>query len=162
MRHLHHWRIALFVLLGLGSSWQSAHAEHLTRCEAAIEASVQKVRSEFDRDKRIDLSTELAFQVRAYPNCAQYPRIVDDIAALLDDPADGVRMGAAMALGYIGPPAMRAVPALKRTIKQLDDILDADSTDPVLPVDSSGEEAREAVRKITGEKIPGYQEAREN
>jgi hypothetical protein len=42
---------------------------------------------------------------------------IDDIAALLSDDDDGVRLWAAGALGLIGPRAKRAIPALERALK---------------------------------------------
>lgn len=136
----------------------AASAHHPVMCEDTIHSDIRKINSESDRGKRIDLSTELAFYVRDHPDCKNGSKIVDDLVTLLSDKVDGVRMGAAMALGYIGPPAMRAVPALEKAVKESDAIMDADP-DTVLPVNSSGEEAREALRKITGKKVPAYQES---
>jgi len=162
MRRLYRWQISLIASLVLvANSWGVAHAQHLKKCREKIESDIQTIVSEPDRDKRIDLSTELAFFVRDHPNCGQSPKIVDKFAALLNDNVDGVRMGAAMALGYIGPPAMRAVPALKAAVKRSDAIMDAEPY-TLLPPNSSGEAARTALREITGKRVPGYQEGWKN
>jgi len=46
---------------------------------------------------------------------------IDEITGLLDDDSDGVRGFAANALGTIGPPAARAIPALVRALKRAED-----------------------------------------
>src|SRR5262249_48789015 len=45
-------------------------------------------------------------------------RIIDDIAALLQDQDSRVRYEAVVALGYIGEPARRTVPALLQALKE--------------------------------------------
>jgi hypothetical protein len=149
----------LLIFLAIGVS--VAHANDLTRCGDEVEANVKRIISEPDQDKRIDLSTNLAFYLRAHPDCGRTPKIIGDITGLLDDHVDGVRMGAAMALGYIGPLAVRAVPALEDTIEKSDAIMDA-SPYPLLPPNSSGQAARTALREITGERVPDYQEGWKN
>lgn len=124
-------------------------------CEDTVSGIATSVLSYSDRDERIDSSLELASFIKGNTYCGFDAAVIDQIISLLDDPVDGVRMSAAMALADIGPSAMRAVPALKRAIQRSDAILDK-SPSLLLPVNSSGEAARDALRKITGQPVPNY------
>jgi hypothetical protein len=138
----------------------NTHAYALADCRGArqkIEWFIRDIKSQTNLDERVGESTDLAYYVRDHSKCAQTQKIMRDVEALLDDDADGVRMGAAMTLGYIGPAAKSAIPALRKTITHSDAIIDADPS-PILPVNSSGEAARAAIQMITGENVPGYQE----
>ena len=142
----------------IGCSARPGHASTVESCHNQIEKKIQKIGTETDEDRRIGLSLELAYYVRDHRTCARNPRIVNELAVLLKDSSDGVRISAAMALSYIGPSAARVVPALERAIKESDATLDADTTSTVLPVTSSGSAARDALRQITGKKVPDYVE----
>lgn len=103
----------------------------------------------------MDLTLDLADYVQRHTACSADQRIIDRITQLLSDDIDGVRMEAAMALEDIGPPAKTAVPALKAAILRSDKLIDAQGG-TVLPVNSSGSAARDAIRSISGELVPPY------
>ena len=46
---------------------------------------------------------------------------IDEITDLLNDDSDPVRSGVALALASIGPPAQRAIPALKEALERAKD-----------------------------------------
>jgi HEAT repeat protein len=121
----------------------------------AIGQEVTDVKVEVDLDKRISLALDLASFVKQHPSCGRSTSVVDDIAGLLNDDADGVRFAAAMALEDIGPSAKRAVPALIRAMNRSDAILDAQHL-TALPTSYSETAIRAALRKITGKRIPEY------
>src|SRR5438477_2111274 len=125
-------------------------------CKTAIVKIIDGISAEKDEDTRIGLSLDLAYYFRDHRNCGSDPRTIDNIAALLSDRDDAVRIGAAMALAYIGVPARRAVPALEKAVKDSDAKLDSDTENTVLPVTTSGGAARAALRKITHKSVPEY------
>jgi HEAT repeat protein len=127
-------------------------------CRDKVRALVAVTLTTADEDARIGHSLDLASYVHDHIECASNRKAIDDIIHLLSERDEGLRISAAMALSYIGPPARRAVPELRRVVQESDARLDADSTNPVLPVSTSGDAARTAIRKITGEKVPDYVE----
>jgi hypothetical protein len=72
---------------------------------------------------------------------------IDDLAGLLSDKDDVVRFWAALALGHVGPPAIRVVPALERALKEVEPAPGSNIIGPDL---SSASAIRGALRKITG------------
>jgi hypothetical protein len=147
----------LVVILIMTFSCTPASAKD-PECDA-IDQQVVDVKSQSDLDSRITLALDLAAYVKTHSNCGRYQGIVDEIASLLNDNTDGVRFAAAMALEDIGPRAQRAVPALIRAMRRSDAILDSDPS-TVLPASYSGTAIRRALRKITGKKIPEYNDIR--
>jgi hypothetical protein len=115
----------------------------------------ENIRANANSDARIAATLDLADYVDAHIDCGRYHDVVDDIAALLDDDAEGVRSTAARILGDIGKNAQRAVPALVRAMKRSDAINDADPS-TLRPVNDSGAVARNALRRISGHDLPAY------
>jgi hypothetical protein len=144
--------IALAMFAGCASETRGE-----TTCEKDIGQFISMIGTEKNEDMRVDLAIKLADYVQKNPSCGQNERIVDEIAVLLDDRTDGVRMGAAMALGYVGPSAGKSVPLLEKAIRRSDEMMDAYPS-TLLPPTSSGSAAREAIREITGKRVPDYQE----
>jgi HEAT repeat protein len=140
------------------ASGATAHtANPCTSVRAQIRALIAQIEVEKDSDDRVDKSLNFASYVQQHAACAQSREIVRIIVPLLYDDSDGVRESGAAALGFIGPAARSAVPDLKRAIAHSDALLDADPS-TLLPSDYSGEVARSAIKKITGESVPSYQE----
>jgi HEAT repeats len=82
-----------------------------------IVVETNRIRSESSSARRTDDAQRLADWVRE--NKAKVVDLADIelIAGLLTDKDDSVRYWAAMALGYIGPPAQSAVPALEKALE---------------------------------------------
>jgi HEAT repeat protein len=160
-----HGVLVTVMAIGILPLFPQPALSHGSVCRLAIERMIEAVVHEADDEKRIDLSIELTNYARQHLPCGLAPRTIDRLAGLLGDRAEGVRISAAMALGDLGPAARRAVPALRRAIEESDQRLDADATvtadhqvipNTVLPVNTSGNEARAAIRMITGENVPEY------
>lgn len=130
------------------------HAEGEQRC-TFVTLLTGQITAARDEDARGDLAEDLAEYLRLNPDCGRSELIVHAIAALLRDPNDSVRWGAAEALAHIGPPAKSAVPALEQALREFDAKLNA-SSDTMLPTVYSGQAIRDALRKITGRRIPDY------
>jgi HEAT repeat protein len=161
-RYLCHRLSAIFVasaFIFLCNDPNSAAETISSTCQNDIEKIIGGIRTQEDADLRGDSAIELAGYLHDNPQCGHDMKIVNDIASLLADRDDGVRWGAAASLASIGPPAKRAVPALKKALSESDAALEVDlrkSGDTMLPTVYSGQAIREALRRITGEPIPAF------
>ena len=89
--------------------------------DAEIAERVAEVQSATDPSTRIDRAAHLAEYIasRGPLDVANVePPIVDGMAELLEDNADLVRFYAAASLGFLGPSARRAIPALEKALEQ--------------------------------------------
>jgi hypothetical protein len=140
-----------------GASALSRHALE-SGCEKDILSLVQRVTHQQNGNLQFDLEMELQTFSFDWPGCKS-EKVVRALTALLKSKDDGIRGGAAGALTNIGPPAKSAVPALKQALKESDaQIADYLSKSEIgfLPTSYSGQTIRQALREITGRKIPEY------
>jgi HEAT repeat protein len=89
--------------------------------DTEIAERVAEVQSATDPSTRIDRAAHLAEYIasRGPLDVANVePPIVDGMAELLEDNADLVRFYAAASLGFLGPSARRAIPALEKALEQ--------------------------------------------
>jgi hypothetical protein len=119
-------------------------------CKQEISSFVDSIDRNSDRELQIGLAMGLEKYVSDHRSCASVAVNVDTISGLLSNEVDGVRMEAAFALADIGPPALRALPALKEALKKSDAMLDA-MGGTTLPTSYSGQAIRYAIQKITGQ-----------
>jgi HEAT repeat protein len=86
-----------------------------------IAERVAQVQTASDTSMRIDRAAHLAEYIASRGPLAvaevEAP-IVDDMAELLEDNADLVRFYAAASLGFLGPSARRAIPALEKALER--------------------------------------------
>ena len=83
-----------------------AHAGDLENCLVArgqIARFVRDIDVQSDRDRRVGEALTLSDYVRGHSVCARHLKTIEKLETLLNDDDDGVRMGAAMALGYVDP-----------------------------------------------------------
>ncbi len=71
--------------------------------------------------RRGDDAMALADVVRDHASVASDPEIIRRLVVLLGDVNDAVRGGAAAALGFIGPKAASAIPALEKAYEERKD-----------------------------------------
>lgn len=105
--------VALALLGASGVCAQSIDSE--------IAERVAEVQSATDPSTRIDRAAHLAEYIasRGPLDVAHVePPVVDDMAELLEDNADLVRFYAAASLGFLGPSARRAIPALEKALER--------------------------------------------
>jgi hypothetical protein len=89
--------------------------------DTEIAERVAEVQSAADPSTRIDRAANLAEYIasRGALDIADVePPVVDDMAELLEDNTDLVRFYAAASLGFLGPSARRAIPALEKALEQ--------------------------------------------
>jgi HEAT repeat protein len=89
--------------------------------DTEIAERLAEVQSATDPSTRIDRAAHLAEYIasRGPLDVANVePPIVDGMAELLEDNADLVRFYAAASLGFLGPSARRAIPALEKALEQ--------------------------------------------
>lgn len=103
--------IALVLLCAAGAAAQSIDSE--------ISERVARVQSTPDESMRIEHAAHLAEYIASRGpldvSNVEAP-VVDDMADLLDDDVDLVRFYAAASLGFLGPSARRAIPALEEAL----------------------------------------------
>jgi HEAT repeats len=115
-----------------------------------IEAMIEKIRTERSIDIRMDIAQQLSTLIGHLDHSdllSLDSSVIDDIASLLTDRYDGVRMWAAAALGQIGAPAARAIPALERALKESEPVPGSVVFGTGLRSDMA---IRPALQKITG------------
>lgn len=88
--------------------------------ELRIEEIIQMLHASSDADSRTGFAAQLAEFVAAQRTEAARidTAIVDDMATLLADGDDWVRFYGAASLGFVGPAARRAIPALEKAFEQ--------------------------------------------
>jgi hypothetical protein len=89
--------------------------------DTEIAERVASVQSATDPGMRIDRAAHLAEYIasRGPLDVADVEApVVDDMAELLNDNADLVRFYAAASLGFLGPTARRAIPALEKALER--------------------------------------------
>jgi hypothetical protein len=154
-RYLYYIALALLVT----SCVDSGRASDLHECREKINGITQSIVTEVDRNIRGESAQYLALYLHDHPECGYSTVVIDDLIHLLNDHDDSVRWGAAQSLANIGPPARRAVPALKKALEQSDAEIDAwlkATSSTVLPTRYSGQAIREALKNITGKPVLGY------
>jgi HEAT repeat protein len=114
--------ICLYVLiLPLAGAQESPpHATDFS--SGKIESIVGKLHSEVDPLLRVQYAKELShasFKASEDQLNSLNPRIIDEISSFLKDNNDLVRFHAAAALGDIGRPATRALPALEEALRDI-------------------------------------------
>jgi len=137
------------------NSMGTAIARPIHSCSNFINKTLVEIKSDKDEDKRGDEASAIADYLHRNSNCLVSAKLVDRIAVLLSDHNDSVRFGAAATLANIGPRAKRAIPALRKALRESDSAL-SQSSSAILPAQYSGQAIREALRKITGKSVPDY------
>jgi HEAT repeat protein len=148
------WKVVLVLSAGLAiASAQAADTSAPAKsgdAMAKIEAMIEKIRTERSIDIRMDIAQQLSTLIGHLDHSdllSLDSSVIDDIASLLTDRYDGVRMWAAAALGQIGAPAARAIPALERALKESEPVPGSGVIGPDLSSDMA---IRPALQKITG------------
>src|SRR5258705_6465299 len=111
---------ALLVLLPIALAAFSGSAAAQAPIDAEIASRVANIENAPDTDARIESAAHLAEYIasRGPVEIANInPPIIDDMAQLLGDNEDWVRFYAAASLGFLGPSARPAIPALERALK---------------------------------------------
>jgi len=85
---------------------------------SVVAAEVDKIRSEPSSATRTKYAQRLADEIRQNKLAVSDGADIDLLANLLTDRDDSVRYWIAMALGYLGPRARQAVPALEKALKE--------------------------------------------
>lgn len=110
---------ASLATLLLFCAFGSVQAADSTSRSSGVAELIKSIKSEPRRNARYELASDLPDVVEHEQNAgALDPTTVDQIATLLDDPWDGVRAFAALALGKVGQPASRATPLLIKALKR--------------------------------------------
>ena len=116
-----------------------------------IDALVKQIQSDKPLSQERDKHAQMLFRSVSHMEVSVITdQEIDLISSLLQDNNDVVRFNAARALGYIGPKARRAVPALETALKKVKSEL-ADKR--IWTGTSSEFEICPALKKITG-RIP--------
>jgi HEAT repeat protein len=113
-----------------------------------IESIIDQIKTERSSTVRTDAAEKLSALLQHRDRSdidALEARVIDDIAGLMSDRDDSIRCWGALALGQIGAPAERAVPALERALKEIEPVPGS------LVADKSSESCIiSALRRITG------------
>lgn len=147
----------LIALIALAALRDNASAQ--ATIDAEIASRVEKVENAPDTDARIESAVHLAEYIasRGPVEIANVdPPIIDDMAELLSDNEDWVRFYVAASLGFFGPSARRAIPALERALKRNEIPADpATGSSGILRGLSSAQAICAAFEKIDLNRVPG-------
>ena len=80
--------------------------------------AIEQVEKDGTPEQKGEDAMALADVVRAHGSVASDPEIIRRLVVLLGDVNDAVRGGAAAALGFIGPKAVSAIPALEKAFEE--------------------------------------------
>ena len=83
--------------------------------------AIEQVEKDGTPEQKGEDAMALADVVRAHGSVASDPEIIRRLVVLLGDVNDAVRGGAAAALGFIGPKAASAIPALEEAYEERKD-----------------------------------------
>ena len=106
-------------LIAASASFNAATSQ--TTIDAEIASRLAKIENAPSADARIEWAAHLAEYLASRGPVELNnvdPPIVDDMAQLLSDSEDWVRFYIAASLGFLGPSARRAIPALERALEQ--------------------------------------------
>jgi HEAT repeat protein len=106
------------VLFGLLSG--SGSAANPTEEWEAVTTLVDRIKAEAAVTPRTEQAQKLAGLVRSKTGKVAPKRVIRALAGLMEDRDDSVRYWAAMALGYMGPQATDAIPALEKALKEIE------------------------------------------
>jgi len=107
----------LIALSFAGSPARSAPPRDRRIIQRILKA-IEAVEKEVDPVKSLDRGHEMTEMVRRHASAASDPEIVRRLANLLALPDDGTRGWAAASLGFIGPKAAAAIPALEKAYEE--------------------------------------------
>jgi hypothetical protein len=149
--------LALSVLCAAGADL--AQAETQLPTTADILGGIQRIKVEKDKNLRIQLSHDIldgvseVWRAQAMDNLDD--KVIDELMPLLDDDSDIVRGWTACTIGYFGPRARRAVPALYSAMTPLREERERRRLVIAPAVDSSAfiEVALERVQGVSDNKI---------
>jgi hypothetical protein len=108
--------ISVFILLALASALP---AQQLNATEAVIQELIDMVKTTASSSDRQDLADRLLRAVRIASPTDISTATVINLAELLDNDDDWVRIDAAASLANIGPRARPAVPMLRRALQKV-------------------------------------------
>jgi HEAT repeat protein len=83
-----------------------------------IDGAIRALKEPGDRKRRVTQAETLSALVQRCPAAASGAGTVQELASLLGDPEDAVRFWVAGALGFIGPKAAAAIPALEKALDE--------------------------------------------
>ena len=83
--------------------------------------AIEQVKKDGTPERRGEDAMALASVVREHASVASDPEVIRRLVVLLGDANDVVRGGAAAALGFIGPKAATAIPALEKAYEERKD-----------------------------------------
>jgi HEAT repeat protein len=89
---------------------------------------IKAVQSRVSSDRRIDAAQKLSDLVHTCRSELFSERHIAQLSALLQDENDSVRYWSATALGYLGPRARSAIPALEKALEERADDLTSKSS----------------------------------
>ena len=107
----------LIALSPIGSPARSAPSRDRKIVDRILKA-IDVVEKEPDPMKSLDRGEEMTELVRRHASAASDPEIVRRLTNLLAAPSDGTRGWAAASLGFIGPKAAAAIPALEKAYQE--------------------------------------------
>jgi len=107
----------LIALSFTGSPARGAPSRDSKIVERILKA-IDAVEKEPDPMESIDRGKEMTELVRSHAFAASDPDIVRRLTTLLAVPSDGTRGWAAASLGFIGPKAAAAIPALEKAYRE--------------------------------------------
>jgi hypothetical protein len=110
--------VAILIALSLTGSAASSAPSRERKIVDRILKTIDAVEKEPDPMKSIDRGAEMAELVRRHASAASDPEIVQRLTNLLAAADDGTRGWAAASLGFIGPRAASAIPALEKAYEE--------------------------------------------
>jgi len=113
--------ICTAMLLLMMCAHSNSQAAQVAPNETSVAELIVMIKTEQAFLARYELASRLPGLVDRQKTDPVDPAMVDAVTALLEDPLDGVRFFAALALGRIGPPAARVVPILATALKRAED-----------------------------------------
>jgi len=93
-----------------------------------INITIDKIKAESSVASRTDHARNVAILIKNANICQAVPKLVSDLAALMQDRDDSVRYWIAIALSYLGPLAKDAIPALERALQDKKDDMSSKSS----------------------------------
>jgi hypothetical protein len=123
--------IVMLIMIGGTGKITGLNAATTSKSETML-IEIEKIKQESSSMQKAAHAYQLFFAIRQQPLNEITDEIVSELATLMGDPNDAVRLWVAMSLAHIGPHASASIPALESALKEIECIYGSVTSEPAI------------------------------